>query len=434
MLILSLFLSISVSASDMPISVYLKPSLTLTIPASSLDLTLDPSSKSFDSSSINLEVGTNNASGYKLYISTGDNNTELINTIDSSATIPTLTSSASESDFPANHWGYKIGANTDYLPFTSGALVNSSNIPVNRSTTTFTLGAKINYTMAPGIYKTNLEFTTVPSVAMHYMQDLEDPAIAQRVCVSDGPAIVIDKRDNKSYYIQRLKDGRCWMIQNLRLGEDLTPVIGAITLTSNDSNVTSDFILTNKVADGKMPAKSLNDPVTGSIGWIWDGPAFYCTESYGCYYNHYTATAGVKAEGHDAIVTSNMDVDNSVCPKGWVLPSSGMITTDHTSDFETLANAYGYGITTTKTDTLELLVNPTTSTENNNGSFAPGFLLGGNYGSSGSENINVYGHYWSRTIYSVTANYLLVLNESVFGFRNHLNRFSGRSVRCLLQE
>lgn len=47
---------------------------------------------------------------------------------------------------------------------------------------------------------------------------------------------VYDSRDNSSYTIARLKDGNCWMSQNLRL-------TGSRTLTSADSDVTDDFAL-----------------------------------------------------------------------------------------------------------------------------------------------------------------------------------------------
>ena len=57
----------------------------------------------------------------------------------------------------------------------------------------------------------------------HYIQDATNSN-----CPRD-PITVIDKRDNESYTIQKLADGNCWMLDNLRTVD--------ITLTSKDSNL-----------------------------------------------------------------------------------------------------------------------------------------------------------------------------------------------------
>ncbi len=424
----------SVFAADMPASVYLKPSLTLSIPKSSITLTLDPSSTAFSSDSINIEVGTNNASGYKLYVSTENNNTDLVNTIDNTKTIQTLSTSTPESSFPVNNWGYKLNSG-DYLPFTSGALVNSSTGPVNSSATTFTVGAKVDYTKDSGVYQTNLQFNALPTVELHYMQDFAtDPTLKDTLCLNGYPTLVTDKRDNKTYYIQRLKDGKCWMIQNLRLGEDLEPVTGSLTLTDQDTDISttdaynprSEFVLTNKITDGRMPGKAVQDSAIGTgTYYIWDGSAFYCTKEYGCYYNFYTASAGVKSEGEDAITTQNTNITTSICPKGWAIPSR--------SNFINIASAYGYPTDSMATVISRFMVEPTSATENYNGSSAPGFLYGGYY-TGGAHDIAKGATYWNRTIYSFSHNYIFSIGSSTFGYNAHFNKYVGGSVRCLLQE
>ena len=436
---LSIFLSNNTFAENMPTTVYLKPSLTLSIPTSTIDLTLDPSSTPFSSDSISIEVGTNNILGYRLYVSTVDNSTNLVHIVDNTKTISTLPSSGStdcstgctESQFPANHWGYSLDTSSDrnYLPFTSGALVSSSNGPVNSSTTTFTVGAKVDYTKDSGIYQTNLQFSTVPAVAVHYMQDLKDPTLAERVCTTDAPTLVADSRDNKTYYIRRLADGKCWMIQNLRLGEDLAVETGSMTLTPNDSNVMSDFVLTNKLSNGDFPQIYIDDPDT-SLNYdykrIWDASAFYCRSDYGCYYNWYTATA---SSGSSEITTHNGNVDDSICPNGWALPTAG--TSD--SEYVMLVDLYEAGANPNK-----ILVSPISAVENTNGSFAPGFVLSGAYynGTNPGAYFGKTGYWWSRTNNTVSTAYFLIIATS----GNQANGYSrygkstGRSVRCLLQE
>lgn len=81
-----------------------------------------------------------------------------------------------------------------------------------------------------------------------------------------------------------------------------------------------------------------------------------------------------------------------------------------------------------------LVANPTTTTENVNGQYVPGFLLGGGYNGGGADYVGVYGSYWSRTAYSTTQGYFLYLNTSDVNPTNRVGKYNGRLVRCLLQE
>ena len=442
-------------ATDFTYSVTIDPSLSITLPTSTLTLDLNPVTQSFTTKDLNVTVATNNGNGYKLTMNTmsgsgGESGTSLVNINDATKTIGTLpivigtTSGSSittytEDTFPVNKWGYRISGN--YLPYISGTTIALNDSPVANDTTTLTFASKIDYNQPAGLYAINLSFNgTINPTSPPYMQNL-DPSL----CVSDHPTLVVDSRDNRSYYIQRLADNKCWMIQNLRLGQDLDPVTGALVLTDQDTDISttdaynprSEFILTNKVVDGVMPNKKVIDSDTSDeYNYIWDDSAFYCTNDYGCYYNVYTATAGVKSEGEDAVTTRNTDITSTICPKAWTLPTSGdHETTDfpiHSSDWRLLANAYGYN-TSASTAATNMLVDPTNATENVNGASAPGLLLGGYYYGSGGRNITDYGYYWSRTICSMSRGYGIRIRTVGVVLDNN-NRNNSRAVRCLLQE
>ena len=420
------------ASSSFEYQVNVNTSLNVAVSSPTVSLTLNPSITPFASTDLDVTVGTNNPWGYRLYINA--DSTDLTNdTYADDAYINTLSSSATESTFTANQWGYRISelstgvtaddsitdtdTKTNFYPFVSDTLIGQTSVPSNEANTKLTFGAKVNYERPAGVYTLDFTFRTVPTVTTLNMQDLDGD-----VCTAT-PTIVTDSRNGQSYAIARLEDGKCWMLQNLKLGKNAD----TLALSSTDSNVSSGgFILNNKLADGKFPYQSIADPTTGGTSYYYDGSAYYCTEAYGCYYNSYTATAGSMTSS----TGPNTTVDYSICPKGWSLPTGGS-----GGEFETLATAYGYGTDSGSTVAGKLLVaSPTTTTENINGQYNPGLLLGGYYNSGGANYLGASGLYWSRTSYSTGRAYYLDLNTSGVNPLRHNNKRNGFAVRCLLQE
>ena len=214
-----------------------------------------------------------------------------------------------------------------------------------------------------------------------------------------------DSRDNTRYLLGKLKDGNLWMIQNLRLGEKAD----TYNLTAADSDTNGDFTLNGKSSDGIFTYGTNN-----GFNYTNDSSQFYCTEDYGCYYNWYAATVG---SGTSATTSGN--VEYSLCPKGWTLPTGGA-----GGQFEALAAAYN-------NSAIEMLVTPTTLTENTNGD-KPGLTLGGAYSGSGATSVGTYGSYWSRTALSGQYGYLLGLNATAINPANSANKYNGRLSRCVL--
>ncbi|MBR3169515.1 hypothetical protein IKF23_03705, partial [Candidatus Saccharibacteria bacterium] len=250
------------------------------------------------------------------------------------------------------------------------------------------------------------------------------------------PRLVTDIRDNQEYYVARLADGKCWMIQNLRLGQNLETTTGSMVLTDEDTDIStndiynprSEFILNNRLAE--------DDTAPGNPATI---SAFKCKENHGCYYNWYTAGAGANPNDYDTENPDNMNLDFSttICPKNWTMPTSGN-KADYSSDFKLLVDAYGYGTDTIPVVLSRLLVYPTSATENINGAYSPGLVLNGYYYGNVYAWGGQYGYLWSRTKQSATVAFQMTYSSAESGYylnpQGAANQSDLKPVRCLLQE
>lgn len=192
------------------------------------------------------------------------------------------------------------------------------------------------------------------------------------------------------------------MLQNLKLGKTTT----SLNLTNDMSNVSSDgFNLSNKLTKGHFHSYTIDD-VEGQN----NSSEYYCTDDYGCYYNWYTATA---SSGTTSITSGN--VDYSICPTGWQLPSY--------NDFRTLSEQYNFS------GELMSVDNPDTTTENISGKI-PGFLLSGFY-TNGANALGVVGNYWSRTAQDTHDGRNLNIGSVDVHTNYHNYKYRGLAVRCL---
>ena len=193
-----------------------------------------------------------------------------------------------------------------------------------------------------------------------------------------------DSRDNNTYTVKKLKDGKCWMTQNLRL-------TGSRTLTSSDSNVSSNFTL--PAANTSFPNKSCADTAYNMSSG---------NTTYGNYYNWYAATAGT---GTCAMTSGNATA--SICPKGWRLPTGGS-----SGELETLYDNY----------------NSTALMQGD-----PAFVLSGSQRGSSTKYQGSTGYYWSSTAYNSSWAYSLWLNSSNVGATSNSYKYYGYTVRCVAQ-
>ncbi|MBQ3432701.1 InlB B-repeat-containing protein, partial [Candidatus Saccharibacteria bacterium] len=138
-----------------------------------------------------------------------------------------------------------------------------------------------------------------------------------------------DTRDGSTYAVAKYADGKCWMMENLRLDLSDTDV----TISAQNTNKpTSDFM----TAANAHPASSdsfcagnnagcvdrvlyntnnMNRELTPSYSANNSSSSWY---SYGAYYNYYTATAG---NGGYGLSTKGAQVNGDICPMGWRLPT-----------------------------------------------------------------------------------------------------------------
>lgn len=209
-----------------------------------------------------------------------------------------------------------------------------------------------------------------------------------------------DTRDSNTYVVRKLADGNCWMSQNLRL-------VGSRTLTSANSDVTSNFTL--PASAGGVWASS-----TPTETEIDTAHVYYANNTtYGAYYNYYTATAGT---GTYSKTSGN--ATSSICPKGWRLLNS---TTEHS-----LWVAYGMASKTIEARNTAMQ------------SFPINYVLAGLYSYNGSLfNSGVEGDYMSSEASEIPKYKGFITWGDSYkttyspGWVSDYVRTDGRSVRCI---
>ena len=402
------------SETKVNISTELTPVIAISSPEE-LSLEVLPTvAGAFTSKSLDINVSTNALKGYELYLSSKDETTDMKPELNPTDTVnkisSTFTGSKTSSTMPNNNWGYSLD-NTDYnkIPKKSETkqIKNITTFPTTSDLkTTVHFGAKVDTTLASGRYNADIVFTAVahnnPAKTLHRISTMQQmstdicsatttPKKESTTLDTDGShhgdpnyvptKTLTDTRDNNTYTVSKLADGKCWMTQNLR--------IAGKTITPADSDVTLNYTI---------PASNLSGFDTYS-----DSRA-YVDSTYGGYYNWYTATAGT---GTTSLSTNGQNTTVSICPKGWRLPTSG----NSTSDFQTLYNNYN--------SSSALRSAPMNLT------------FSGLAYSSSVYNQGSLGYYWSSTVYSNDYAYLLYLNSSSVNPSNSNYKYYGFSVRCV---
>ncbi len=201
-----------------------------------------------------------------------------------------------------------------------------------------------------------------------------------------------DTRDNKTYVVRKLADGKCWMTQDLNFTLSTSKA-----LTSADSDVPGNW--------------TPNNNTQTSTGTSWETPSATTARSYTngtrTYYNWYAATGGTT----NASTTSGSNASGSVCPKGFTLPTS--------SDYFSLTTTYN--ITDSSTGSTKLRQSPLD------------FVYTGkvHYNSGSLVNVGSHGFYWSRTVYAPTSAYTLYFSSSAVPPHDHNYRGYGFALRCV---
>ncbi len=391
-----------------------------------------------ESGDVTATVITTNRNGYTLNMtrsSAGMSSDDTNNT----ATIDELSSSEdgyTSATFPANKWGYSLKTDEtfgNYFGIGDGVELQNSNESTNGSTSTLKLGAKVNLEMPAGSYSTTINFVAVGKVESRtYIQD-----VTSLNCPTN-PTIVYDSRDEAAYTIQKLADGKCWLLDNLAL--DLTdPDVQAnlTSATTNASNTTLGYlkgITTRNPStdpDGNYATAgvanwtsgySASEPLinmTSKNNIAEDGANGYTTGRYGIYYNYCAASAGSYCYYNDdadywAALSTPDNIMEDICPKGWRIPTGDY----YSGEYQVLYSAYGE------------------DEYNYVSSFR--LPLSGYFEDGSVYSLNGIGFFWSSTKYVNSAIHNLYIEKDIYtdnnlivepSWTNYVGR--GYSVRCV---
>ncbi len=229
----------------------------------------------------------------------------------------------------------------------------------------------------------------------------------------------IDARDGEEYKIQRLADGKCWMLDNLRLDLTNSTILNGLTTSNTHVNAASLTSLKsgNRSAGAQYASSGFVTWAQGDTNNVYNqakANADYkdtTTTSYGSgsgkigvYYNYCAASAGSYCYDSGSS-TGNASYD--LCPAGWRMP-----TGSSSGEFQALYTAYSSNVTNFK----NALSTPLS-----------GYFGNGSAGGQGS-----YGGFWSSTYYDGYNMYFLVVDSSYVYPAYNDTRNYGNSLRCLL--
>ena len=251
-----------------------------------------------------------------------------------------------------------------------------------------------------------------------------------------------DARDNNTYAIAKLADGKCWMIENLRLEN----TAAHNTDGSLSQGYNSSFIgLANPESanfDYKATVNSLystDGSTTATISGSDQGYRFprynnnntnfrQSSSSYSIsnntysYGNYYTWAAAVADTTYYYWGDHNT---TSICPTGWHLPTGGATT----GEFALLDIALGGTGSTSDSSTTPTGVVMSGKYR----SYPNNFLYSGGFEGSSVDNRGWDGRYWSSTVSNSSFNSILYLYSSgVYPGTNNTAKYNGLAVRCTL--
>ena len=413
--ILSIFAPIfgsnATNNSTQELAAEVNPVISLSAPTE-LSFNINPTAAGvFDSKELTVNISTNAIKGYELYFSSEDEQTSMKHTTPSitQSISSTFTGSLTSNNMQNNTWGYSLN-NTDFksIPKKTEQVklkdLNTYPTPSERTQSIY-FGVKADTTLPSGTYENNVIFTAVAHAnpprlrgifTISNMQQM-NPNICKASTTPNKTAAQLDTdgshhgdpnyvptktltdtRDNNTYTVSKLADGKCWMTQNLR--------IAGKTITPADSDVISNYTI---------PASSIN-------GFNFSDTSNAYVNSDGGFYNWYTATAGTGAQ---SMSSGNTSV--SICPKGWRLPTGGS-----SGEFSILHHNHYSSSSVLRSNPVNL-------------------TLSGRIHSSSRNYQGSYSDYWSSTVYSRDKAHSLQLGTSSVNPTNDDDKSNGFSVRCI---
>lgn len=216
-------------------------------------------------------------------------------------------------------------------------------------------------------------------------------------CPTDR-TMTVDVRDNHTYWVQKLADGKCWMLTNLAYAGGGTNTYGdtkTLAVSCGATYTTACYY----IPTGANPTTNPTEPSTATTG----------TGQYGYFYNWCAAMGGQATAACANATTPVPDTSVSICPAGWRLPTA------NGGEFSDLNNVINEGSGYSDAGWL------TTWLAQRGGSWYEGV-----YYSQGSQ-----GLYWSSTQDPLGYGNSMNFSSSMFGDAFGSAKTGGGAVRCV---
>ena len=280
-----------------------------------------------------------------------------------------------------------------------------------------------------------------------------------------------DTRDNDVYAVAKLADGKCWMIENLRLDYDAShnsdgtlaqgyggqfAGLAQPETTNFSSNTTANslYYINSQVgtatisigttnASFRMPRYNNNNTNSSVMVSNMTDP----DQNVYSYGNYYTWSAAVADTTNYS--TTNVSLNTSICPSGWELPAGGNKSNEANNDYWSLiVNGINNG-----TNPANYSSNTTpyyTSTQNDGlqasrlvrkypNNFVYSGIIVTETANNGERGMN--GHYWTSTVKGSSMSYSTRIGAGLVYPGNYYDadvvtvrnvaKYNGRSVRCV---
>ncbi|MBQ8992232.1 InlB B-repeat-containing protein, partial [Candidatus Saccharibacteria bacterium] len=265
---------------------------------------------------------------------------------------------------------------------------------------------------------------------------------------------LVDSRDNHEYTVKKLPDGKCWMTQNLTLG-DSNSTSAQRTLTPDNTNIDNNttYYLPPAGKQGSITSSStLTSTTAANFGTSNDNYAktqfrtkssSYTNDSDTGYYNFYTATLGYSYYGSGSSGSSTRDI----CPKGWRLPKvtdgGSTVTSGSVAEFTALAKSYNSSASWTNSATSSSYNTSDSDIHTGihngaaaNGNNYAGFSYSGYWYSTNTSasSLGSYGYYWSSSVYGTVNGYRLLFSSSAVYPQDSYYKYYGYAVRCVAKD
>ena len=390
--------------------------------------------------------------------------------------------SISSSDTSATLWasnfkrpGYGFAGWSDKFDWVLGANDASGN-GTGANAGYHIYGPNATITFTAGQYSSPNSGLSLYAVWVPSAGNLQNWTGCSSMNIGDVTALT-DQRDNDTYAVAKLADGKCWMIENLRLDydanftESLSQGFGKSTTYGNfiglatpetanfTNNTTANSVYYSGTQSGtatininttnypgnRMPryrndntnTDSTINPNTTVANMTGTNQNIY---SYGNYYTWSAALANTiyynGPTATDADGKTSETVNTSLCPAGWKLPRGGDKSREATNDFWSLiVTGINNGTNPANYDSSTYPYY-TGSPEGTNASIAlrnypnnflySGLANGPSVGSRGS-----YGFYWSSTAGNSSDSYYMSLSSNVSPGSSSSYKYYGNSIRCL---